>query len=699
MNYENLKWINQSLYTFNDKAFDSHGYLDISINISTEDDINFSQPKLVLNLENQGQRRNIRLTRSNVIDLVESLTKVRNNIQTIYQNPQTGDITKRYNNNKDLVIEFRAISSQPVVVLKIIHNTSDAGKIIFPLKPELTSIINTLEMFVQDFINISTAFPMRYLSSLSLNRLQEIQNSLIILPSQLVPLQPELYKDTPNPASSTEPETTQVLSYTNTRCALCGEEQYETPSGITCKNGHGGAESIIDEPPIDNEFDQFATDNVDKVHIPELEGEVLERDKPIAQEYNSPFIQVTLKNNILNLEGMLNALYTNNDPLRTIMNTIYNGEGYKLLPGISEQDLKSVSYISNLYFKLHFHSYIQNQTIFPIAIPVVKYLGDDSDRATVELSYDLMMLQAYLKLYRNRMESINSDAYTNGSLINFSFRCFLDVASYSYLNGKNSEAVKNNVISRFKYFRETGFFDHYDKNLTSENQKPIYDSEIGDFIDKVFDNVVESDDIHIRHFNAHDAGSVKLPSKNTFTLEQITNEIVKYEIKTMFGQRIEDLTTNEEIIILFNTKLKKKYKPTDHKPEPRLKETHVVRYIKLKANELPENIRQELIDYVIELGDITPYDYFNEKFKLEELPSVILKSLYTWNENIEEKMKYTDYASMVEECIDRDMIISKIKVLEEEVEIMKLEEESNDDSLNEEAGKSDWAGSFDQIEF
>lgn len=30
---------------------------------------------------------------------------------------------------------------------------------------------------------------------------------------------------------------------TNTRCAVCGSSQFRTSSGITCKNGHGGAPS------------------------------------------------------------------------------------------------------------------------------------------------------------------------------------------------------------------------------------------------------------------------------------------------------------------------------------------------------------------------------------------------------------------------------------------------------------------------
>lgn len=32
------------------------------------------------------------------------------------------------------------------------------------------------------------------------------------------------------------------LTPTNTSCSVCGEHQYETPGGITCQNGHGGAE-------------------------------------------------------------------------------------------------------------------------------------------------------------------------------------------------------------------------------------------------------------------------------------------------------------------------------------------------------------------------------------------------------------------------------------------------------------------------
>jgi len=689
MNYENLKWINQSLYSFKDKSFDSHGYLEISISINTEDDVTFSQPKLVLNLDNQGQRRNIRLSISNVIDLVKTINDVRANIKNIYQNPQEGDITKRYNKDKDLVFEFRIFNNQPLVVMKIKHNISDEGKIIFSLNPEFKMIAKILENYLDNYINISMNLPSRYLNSLTVNKLNGIDRLIQILPTHFptnISASSDKQKVASYPVESQDD--VEELHYNGLLCELCGEDQFETRSGPTCKNGHGG---VLGVDPQDqaNEFEQFAAEEEPKVRIPELESDALEPREPIKQEFKSSFIEHTLQNNILNLEKMLLALTTNNAPLRTIMDSIYKGDGYSLLPGISEQDLKSVFYISNLYFKMNYHSYIKNQTIFPLSIPVVKYFTDEKiDRQTIELSYDLLLINAYLKIYRGRMEAVDSDPHSNGSLIHFCFRCFLDPAAFSYLNGKNSESVKSCVLSRFKYFREIGFFDHYDKNLEERNLQKIFDNQISEFIDKVFENVIDSENIDKRHFNAHDAGSVKVPPKNNFNLEQITNDIVKFEIKTLFGQRIEDLTNDEEIILFFNKKLKKKYKPTDHKPEKRKSISHVLRYIKLKANEIPENKRKDFVDYIESIGNES-YDYFNNEFQLEELNDIMLKTVYKWNSYVGLNLKYTDFVLAIEDCIDRDLIISKIK-------------EDNEPNLNpdheEMKENGDWSDAFADIE-
>ena len=39
-----------------------------------------------------------------------------------------------------------------------------------------------------------------------------------------------------------------MLKHRRVFCATCGELQFDTPSGVTCKNGHGGEESLYRRP-------------------------------------------------------------------------------------------------------------------------------------------------------------------------------------------------------------------------------------------------------------------------------------------------------------------------------------------------------------------------------------------------------------------------------------------------------------------
>ena len=51
-------------------------------------------------------------------------------------------------------------------------------------------------------------------------------------------------KDKERPFLMVEEDKPVLTEKTGTNCAECGEPQYECPSGVTCINGHGGAEEI-----------------------------------------------------------------------------------------------------------------------------------------------------------------------------------------------------------------------------------------------------------------------------------------------------------------------------------------------------------------------------------------------------------------------------------------------------------------------
>ena len=84
------------------------------------------------------------------------------------------------------------------------------------------------------------------------------------------------------------------------------------------------------------------------------------------------------------------------------------------------------------------------------------------------------------------------------------------------------------------------------------------------------------------------------------------------------------------------------------------------------------------------MGD-DKFDYLNSGFAIEELPEVILQTVYTWNNYINESIKYTDFVLQVEECISKDLIISKIKTI------------GNEQNLNSDNENNDWSGAFENI--
>lgn len=57
---------------------------------------------------------------------------------------------------------------------------------------------------------------------------------------------PEIKQEDPIPAAITPIE---LLEKAGTKCSTCGEPQFNTPSGVCCKNGHGGADPIEEEKP------------------------------------------------------------------------------------------------------------------------------------------------------------------------------------------------------------------------------------------------------------------------------------------------------------------------------------------------------------------------------------------------------------------------------------------------------------------
>lgn len=104
-------------------------------------------------------------------------------------------------------------------------------------------------------------------------------------------------EDTAKDVNPVEEESEQIdfeAEYTGTNCSICGEPQFTSPSGITCENGHGGAEPAAEEvvEEIAQEVVEEATEEtVTEEEIPMAENLVVLNEEgqevDITDAYNS----------------------------------------------------------------------------------------------------------------------------------------------------------------------------------------------------------------------------------------------------------------------------------------------------------------------------------------------------------------------------------------------------------------------------
>jgi len=616
---EEVIWINQSLYSYKDNAYHSDGYLDISIVVTTTDYINFSKPRFSISIDNNRKRRVCSICRSNVSDLVRTFNTVAPNLKEIYDNPESGDITKRYNKKRDLIFEFRKDpnTGDRLVVIRIVFGPSDEGKVIIPLS-ECQEIIELARMFKDKYVDLMLGMKNGYLLSMLVQEQKAINASLKILPSQLV-----------------------------------GQV---SPQEVA----HDDEPIDVDTSNIDD-FEKFVTENEDNVKIPELDSDVVAPQEPVTQEFQSNFLDNILKGDCQVFDQMMTAVMTDSNPLDSIIKHLKVGEGVELFPGMSIDDYKSICYMSNILFRVPFQKYMLNNVALPATSNILKYSPSETSQYNTDLAHDILLMNSYLRIYRSKIESVNSDAYSNGAMVFMATRCFMDVLCFSFLDHQNPEAIKNYVVSKYKDYLEKGFFRHYQEMLTMNNCKDISPVEVGAIVEKALEAGVKTSSIDLVHNAAYDDHSVILPYKNTFELEQITNEIVPLEVKVRLGADPSKETDNEDYLGLFGNSQIKKRKPkrTQHKTEPTKKETNIVRYIRFVKDSIQDKYVDKLLRAVDGLEE-SNYDFSNPEIPSQELDESVLQGLYVWNES-EKNEGYKSFFMKIEECISKDLILAKIQ--------------------------------------
>jgi len=486
---ENYIWFNQKYFYYKDTTFNPNGgSMEIIATCNSKDDLqSFSPPMLNVSIFNEGLRYNINLKYQDVIDLLDSIDIVQNNISTIYNDKKSPGINKLYN-GKNLKILFKISQNtgSRAVMIFILNNITDYGLIIVPYAIIFSSIVELLNTFKHDYINVSFNISNRVLMSQILDELRCIKGSVKTIPSSIVSI--------------------------NSTGKL--EENVDIPK---------------DENPnsIKNEFqegfDKFMKENIDNIQIPDLSKIVNEDKKPEKTE--SILVDDILRNDIGVFDSLLTSINTCDNPIEKLKDIFkdYFGD-LDLLPGINDDELKSASYYSKLFFSTNLQNYIRNNVQIPVGIPIVKYPAINISPKNIDLAYDLLTISIYVKLVREKLQTRIDDATINKSILYMSLRNYTDIFTFSFLDEIDITKIVNCISDKFAIFSKSGFFARFDELLANYNLQKVMLQDIRNFLPEALSKIIGSEKaVYICELQEKDylADKIKLHPKNELALDQI----------------------------------------------------------------------------------------------------------------------------------------------------------------------------------
>jgi len=550
-------------------------------------------------------------------------------------NFQDVEILRRISKNVELSMIFKPDQNNYLVVEIILRSSSsDFTKIIIPM--DLFMILGKrLANFVNNFDQLCYQLLMRNINGENGEIIRQLPGLIRGISSQIIPGQ--------IPDSG----------------AVEQEPVEEVASGQTIAdldNFLGGSE-------------------MKNINVPELKPEVSTPTETFS-EVKSDFVEKIVENNLYNLENILVNIEGDVSPVNVFNDYLIKNIGKEMtyLPGLEGDQLKSTMYVSKILCSLITEAHIKFEGPIPTSTPILKYkLSKDVSiqDECLDLAYDLILFFAYVRNLRNRMSDKSSDFIINRSNFYLQMRCFLDTFCFTFLEKVDKSQLRSIIGNRYKYYDSVGVFDYYKDLLKKHNCADVSIMDIDTFIDEAAEKIIgKSMYITEQHDNLVTTNSFRIPSSNNFTLEQITNEVIPLEVDEKMGVD----NTNKEVSVEVKNWFSKKATP-EVKKTTKEKTSNIVRFATHYRNEIPEQYREEFIEWLKTVDD-KDFSFKDCKYPLAEFGGNIIKGLYLWKpfEEIKLLQNYKYFWSQFEGCL---LDKSHILALDETVEDKKTEEWSN----------------------
>ena len=604
-------YFNQTIQTYKDKLYGTNGYIRVALSSYTTDHKNFNPPSLSITISNNHQKT-INLSLENSIDLAQSL----NQAIKAFQGERI-EIVKKFKADTQFTIDMFVHEGRELAKLTILTNSSDFTVVIMPLFPTFIAFGKMVKDFANSYFNMCQMIYSKTFDSYHKDIIDQI---------------PFLIKGISlNTSMPLEEDNVEIEN----------ENLEKTKASI-------------------EDLDEYLGENMENINVPEIDNHKIEEkeEKVSYTEVDSPFVTNVLKNDLYNFENMISGLVVSHDPIGDFCKRLEEVEnkfsnGFQPLPNIKENELKSLSYISRFTFLMYQKNHIMNGVSIPQGFNLLKYKPEDYSNENIELAYDLLLFNGYIKTLRSKLESKIPSAVENKSIFHMAYRCFIDPFIFSFIKDiLNVDLARKQIpsilVNRFRCYQERGVFEKYTVTCKSFGLNEINELDIQSFAELLVDNVLsqanEADIVYL-HEKGFNDGILRLPAENDFNLEQIINEIIPLEVEVNLNNnqvtdalidkmKIKENLSDEVINFFKNKNTGEKQDQAD-----RISKSKLTLFLdnKIYEEQVPEDIRESFYKYIEKLGNKN-FSFVEADFPYEQLGEDVIKLLYIWKPEDDNKL-------------------------------------------------------------
>lgn len=639
-NSNEVQWFSQSLLHFKDKNYGSEGSMSVSISFNTADYTSFSTPNFSIRIKNNLQK-SININYSNALDLFETIKEI---FQTASINGNGLQIDRRYTKNEKLFLVFSKENEERLVKIIIQGSETDVVSIVITLKPQFVAIVNCLKYYVENYFNLCSAMVLKSIDTRFYKTVETIPGIIKNLPSQII-------SKIEAPAFGAAPPVTLP------RAAPGSFESYKNIDKVLPEVDA----EVKKTEDLMQDFSSFLGKDMKNIKVDLIEEPYVELKKEIDLE--SVFITKLLENKLENLEMVLNNVKMSEAPILALADKIkqaVNGsdDKFTMFPGISQDDLKSIVYISTFNYREADLNNITNGKPLPSSTSITRYNPVVFPEKNMNISYDLFLINMFLRIYRRRMESKTDNINDTGANFHFQLRCFTDPFVFSFIDKVDKENFKSLILTRFSNYEKIGFFTKYQDTLKRYNTDEVTIRELSSDIDMAIDKIIgKMGYVENLHQDLEKANICKLPAKNTFTLEQITKELIPLEVELRLGKKPETIDKEKISPDVYKLLIEKR----DSRKLGDERKTNLEKFIIDFKDDIPSEYYNDLINLVKATGD-DKFDILTEKVPLKTFSEKVVKGLYTWDPKKDTKMKsnYKYFCQVIDdELMTKDLILTK----------------------------------------